>query len=135
MGAGAVSGDETDAIIANLNARMVSALLMPPFQLGPEPLRCPVCGRTRMGCLQFYGRDQQHDEEIRSRLREQERKALSDDETAHASLTHHIDLTVMADSFVLGWKEAVMIELDRMRREMPYADTLVLRLECERRAP
>lgn len=57
-----------------------------------------------------------------------------EDGTAHASLTRRIDLTLMADNFVLGWKEAVMIELDRMRREMPYADTLELRLICERRA-
>lgn len=56
-----------------------------------------------------------------------------DDETARASLSRVIDLTVMADSFRLGWKEMVMIELDQMRREMPYADTLILRLECERR--
>jgi hypothetical protein len=55
-----------------------------------------------------------------------------DDETAHASLSRRVDLTTMADSFVLGWREMVMIELDQMRREMPYADTLVLRLECER---
>jgi hypothetical protein len=55
-----------------------------------------------------------------------------DDETAHASLSRIIDLTTMADSFVLGWREMIMIELDQMRREMPYADTLVLRLECER---
>jgi hypothetical protein len=59
---------------------------------------------------------------------------VSDDETAHASLSRIIDLTVLADSFRLGWKEMVMIELDQMRREMPYADTLVLRPECERRA-
>jgi hypothetical protein len=57
-----------------------------------------------------------------------------EDETAHASLTRRIDLTAMADNFVLGWKEAVLIELDRMRREMPYADTLELRLTVERRA-
>jgi len=56
-----------------------------------------------------------------------------DDETAHAELRQRIDLTTLADSFVLGWKEAVMIELDRMRAEMPYADTLELRLICERR--
>lgn len=55
-----------------------------------------------------------------------------DDETAHASLTNRIDLTTMADNAVIGWKQAVMIELDRMRREMPYADTLELRLICER---
>jgi hypothetical protein len=58
---------------------------------------------------------------------------VSEDETAHARLERRIDLTTMADSFVLGWKEAVMIELDRMRREMPYADTLQLTLICERR--
>lgn len=56
-----------------------------------------------------------------------------DDETAHACLTRRIDLTEMADNAVIGWKQAVMIELDRPRREMPYAATLVLRLECERR--
>jgi len=56
-----------------------------------------------------------------------------DDETARATLTRRVDLTTMADSFVLGWREMVMIELDRMRAEMPYADTLTLRLECERR--
>ena len=55
-----------------------------------------------------------------------------EDETAVAKLTCSINLTV-ADSFMPGWKEAVMMELDRMRAEMPYADTLILRLECERR--
>ena len=55
------------------------------------------------------------------------------DETAHAELSQRIDLTTLADNFVLGWKQAIMIELDRMRREMPYADTLELRLICERR--
>lgn len=39
----------------------------------------------------------------------------------------------MADAFALGWEKAVVLELDRMRREMPYADRLVLRLETERR--
>lgn len=58
---------------------------------------------------------------------------MSEDETAHASLSRRIDLTTMADNAVIGWKEVVMIELDRMRGEMPYADTLALRLECERR--
>lgn len=58
---------------------------------------------------------------------------MTDDETARATLSRVIDLTEMADNAVIGWKQAVMIELDRMRREMPYADTLVLRLECERR--
>ena len=58
---------------------------------------------------------------------------MSDDETAHAELRQRIDLTTLADNFVLGWKQAVMIELDGMRREMPYADTLELRLICERR--
>jgi hypothetical protein len=56
-----------------------------------------------------------------------------EDGTAHASLSRRIDLTTMADGFVLGWKEAVLIELDLMRRDMPYADTLELRLICERR--
>ncbi len=54
------------------------------------------------------------------------------DESARATLTRRIDLTGMADSFVLGWQQAVVIELERMRAEMPYADTLELRLTCER---
>lgn len=58
---------------------------------------------------------------------------MTDDVTARAALSRCIDLTEMADNAVIGWKQAVMIELDRMRAEMPYADTLVLRLECERR--
>lgn len=57
---------------------------------------------------------------------------MSEDQTAHAELRHRIDLTTMADNAVIGWKQAAMIELDRMRREMPYADTLELRLICER---
>lgn len=57
------------------------------------------------------------------------------DETARAELSRRIELTGMADNFVLGWKEAVLIELDRMRREMPYADTLEIRLICERKEP
>ena len=58
---------------------------------------------------------------------------MSQDDTAHAELRRRVDLTVMADSFVLGWKQAVMAELDQMRAEMPYADILELRLICERR--
>lgn len=58
---------------------------------------------------------------------------MSDDETAHASLTRRVDLTTLADNAVIGWKQAVMLELDRMRAEMPCGDTLFLRLECERR--
>jgi hypothetical protein len=56
-----------------------------------------------------------------------------EDETAHAELRRRIDLTTQADGFTLGWKHAVTLELDQMRREMPYADTLELRLICERR--
>ena len=58
---------------------------------------------------------------------------VAEDETAHAELSRRIDLTELADYFALGWKQAVMLELDRMRAEMPYADTLELRLICERR--
>lgn len=58
---------------------------------------------------------------------------MTADETARAILTRRVDLTTMADGFILGWKELVMLELDQMRAEMPYADTLILRLECERR--
>jgi hypothetical protein len=57
---------------------------------------------------------------------------VSEDHTVRASLTRRLDLTVMAGRFVPGWKQAVLIELDRMRREMPEADTLELRLTRER---
>lgn len=59
---------------------------------------------------------------------------MSEDETARVTLTRRVDLTLLADGFVLGWKQMLLMELDAMRAEMPYADTLVLRLECERRA-
>jgi hypothetical protein len=58
---------------------------------------------------------------------------MDEDETAHTSLSRRVDLTVMADAFVGGWKAYVMAELDDMRREMPYADTVHLTLICERR--
>jgi hypothetical protein len=61
---------DVDAVIADLSRRMLASLLIPPFRLGPEPLRCPACGRTRMACVQFYGHDRVHDEEIRRCLRE-----------------------------------------------------------------
>jgi hypothetical protein len=56
-----------------------------------------------------------------------------DDETARASISRRIDLA-QADAMVLGWERAVLLELDRMRAELPYADTLELRLTCERPA-
>lgn len=56
---------------------------------------------------------------------------MDHDETGSTSLTRIVDLNE-ADEFVLGWKELVMLELDRMRRELRYADQLVLRLECRR---
>ncbi len=55
-----------------------------------------------------------------------------DDETARVNLRQVIVLE-LADAFVLGWREMVMLELDRMRRMMPYADTLELTLICERK--
>lgn len=57
---------------------------------------------------------------------------MSEDGTAAVSLSRMVHLE-LADSYVLGWKAMVCAELDRMRMLMPYADTLVLRLECERR--
>ncbi len=55
---------------------------------------------------------------------------MNEDDTAHAELRRRVDL---AGNAVIGWKQAIMVELDRMRAEMPYADTLELRLICERR--
>ena len=57
---------------------------------------------------------------------------MSRDETARVSVSRHIDLE-MADLFRGGWKALVVDELDRMRAEMPYADSVELRLACERR--
>ena len=53
------------------------------------------------------------------------------DETAHAELRRRVSLAE-ADSFVLGWKQMVALELDAMRAEMPYADTLTLALSTDR---
>ena len=55
-----------------------------------------------------------------------------DDDTAHASVTCNVNLD-MADHFAGGWKELVLIELDRMRGMMPFADQLKLTFYCERR--
>lgn len=53
------------------------------------------------------------------------------DETGYISLTRRVDLELIDP---LGWKEAVLRELDEMRNELPYADTLTLRFACERRS-
>jgi hypothetical protein len=58
---------------------------------------------------------------------------MDGDSTAHAELREMVSLEE-ADMFVLGWKERIFYELDQMRREMPYADTLELRLTCRRRS-
>jgi len=57
-----------DEVIESLNARMLAAIIMPPFTLGPAPLMCPVCGTTRDACVRFYGRDRQHEAAIRAAL-------------------------------------------------------------------
>ena len=57
---------------------------------------------------------------------------MTDDETARVNLRQVIVLE-LADAFVLGWREMVLLELDRMRRMMPYADRLELTLVCERK--
>lgn len=59
---------DCEEVIRSLNARMQAEDAMSPFTLGPEPLRCPVCGTTRTVCLQRYGRDRQHEEAIRAYL-------------------------------------------------------------------
>jgi hypothetical protein len=57
---------------------------------------------------------------------------VGEDSTARAVLTRRVDLDT-ADYFIPGWAAAVILELEKMRREMPYADFLELRLVCERR--
>ena len=58
-------------VIGQLNERLLAALKLPMPTFGPEPLRCPACGRTRLGCVQFYGRDRVHEAEIRARLNQE----------------------------------------------------------------
>jgi hypothetical protein len=57
---------------------------------------------------------------------------MTGDETARAVLRSRVSLE-LADAFIGGWKALVMAELDRMRAEMPYADTLEITLISERR--
>jgi len=54
------------------------------------------------------------------------------DETAQVSITRRVALE-QADAFILGWRNMIMEEIDQMRRELPYADYLDLRLVSERR--
>ncbi len=54
------------------------------------------------------------------------------DDTGRATLTCNVNLE-LADLYVGGWREMVMIELDRMRGMMPYADQLKLTFSCERK--
>jgi hypothetical protein len=54
----------------------------------------------------------------------------SEGETARAELRRVVSLP-LADDFLNGWRGMVLLELDRMRAEMPYADEL--RLSCTRR--
>lgn len=54
------------------------------------------------------------------------------DDTARASITRRVDLE-LADAFTGGWRELIVAELDRMRRDMPYADTIQLTMICERK--
>jgi len=39
----------------------------------------------------------------------------------------------MIDTAVAGWKYIILHEIDKMRAQMPYADTIEIRLICERR--
>ncbi len=55
-----------------------------------------------------------------------------EEETAYAQLVNRIPL-VMIDTAVAGWKYIILHEIDKMRAQMPYADTIEIRLICERR--
>ena len=55
-----------------------------------------------------------------------------EEETAYAQLINRIPLE-MIDTMVVGWQQVILHEIDKMRREMPYADTIEIRLICERR--
>jgi hypothetical protein len=54
--------------VTDLNRRMLATFGIPPFSLGPEPLRCPADGWTRDRCLAAWGRDPAHEEAIRESL-------------------------------------------------------------------
>lgn len=57
---------------------------------------------------------------------------MEEDETAYAQLVNRLPFD-MIDNAVVGWQQIVLHELDKMRREMPYADTIEIRLIAERR--
>ncbi len=57
-----------------------------------------------------------------------------EEETAYAPLVKRIPLDVI-DMAVVGWKQVILHELDIMRAQMPYADTIEIRLIAERRPP
>ena len=55
-----------------------------------------------------------------------------EEDTAYAQMINRLPLD-MLDSTVAGWKPVIIREIDKMRAEMPYADTIEIRLICERR--
>jgi hypothetical protein len=56
-----------------------------------------------------------------------------EDPSAQVNIRRWIDLET-ADQFVLGWKQLVLMEIDRLRAVMPYADSLEITLTCRRRS-
>jgi hypothetical protein len=57
---------------------------------------------------------------------------VENDRTARVEMTSTVSFDLI-DDFICGWKEAVLLEIDRMRSQMPYADRIEIRLTTERR--
>ena len=55
-----------------------------------------------------------------------------EEETAYAQLVNRVSLD-MIDTTIVGWQQIILHEIDKMRRMMPYADTIEIRLIAERR--
>jgi len=60
---GMMAGLTPDEYIAELDRRMLAAVLAIPFSMGPEPERCPVDGWPRARCLAFWGLDPVHEQQ------------------------------------------------------------------------
>ncbi len=53
---------EAPAFTSWLERQMLSALMVMPPRVGPEPLPCPVCGLGKLRCEMLFGRHR--DDEI-----------------------------------------------------------------------
>lgn len=55
--------------IESIERQIISTFMLLPPAVAPPPLMCPVCHRTRLACVQFYGRDPEHERMILAHFR------------------------------------------------------------------